>query len=171
MKKVLLPIAIIALGAVVTISSCKKEEVEDPVITYATISGMAYANLDETNDTLDNGSFSTQNEFATEGTKVIAVVNPMDYTNNPDATVNYEQVTYEAMVGSDGSYSFQVEAYSNDATVTIQFSDFAYDTQVYGLDADNNVIKTTERNIYTVADQMVSVVANESKVIDVTYSK
>ena len=171
MKKVILSAAVFSLITSAVFTSCKKEEEETQEQTYASISGLAQANLDETNDTTETGAAEIQYETANEGTKVIAKVNPMDYTNNPDASVNYETVTYETSIGSDGKFAFDtIRAYSNSMMVTITFSDFAADKKEWVTPGVPDDGTETNREVYTTGDQVVSVVAYKTKIVDVTYN-
>lgn len=172
MKKFLLPIAVLILGGSISISSCKKEEEStDIVVSYASITGMAYANTNETNDTLANGASSMQYELVPSGTTIIAVVNPQDYTSNPDAQVNYENISYQATVGADGSYSFDtIAAYANSVNVTINYADFAYNTIDYTVDNTGAQVKSSTRHVYVKADENITLVANDARVVDVNYA-
>ena len=175
MKKILLSVAVVALGFAVTTTSCKKEEQVVETKSFGSISGMAYANLNEANDTLVDGQGSLINETVPEGTIVIATVNPMDYSDNPDATVNYEELSYQTAVLADGSYSLDtIIAYANGVSVELRFTDFVAETTIYdplATDTFNFNITETTRNVYTAANQTITLSANDLKIIDVLYSK
>jgi hypothetical protein len=155
MKKTTFFAAALALGLTVVLTSCGKEEDPDPVKTYGKISGTAFANLDESNNVM---------EKVPAGTTVIARVNPMEYSDNPDFSVDYEEITYVTEVGSSGNYNFpSIEAYTNSQTVTLIFSDFEYNTI---LDDQGN----DTRNVYSAGDITVSLVADQDRIQDVTFA-
>jgi len=171
MKKILLTVTAVALGMTIVFVSCKKEEEVVIPPTYGAISGTAFANLNQTNDTLANGAPQTQLEEAPSGTKVIARVSPANYSNNPDPNVNYEFIVYEAIIGSSGDFLFDtIRAYGTNVNVELIFSDFAEDTKVWGVDANNNAVVVNQHDVYQAANVNVPLVANGTQIVDVTYN-
>lgn len=159
MKKNLLSASTAMFVMIAVITSCKKEEPAAVKPPTGKINGVAYANLDLTNDT----SFTIETrEFAPSGTKVIAQVDQKDYTSNPAPGVTYEKIVYEATIGNGGAYSFDtIKVYGKEVNVKLFFSDFAYDRKTSST--------KTERIVYSEPEQTVVLVANRTKVVDVTY--
>ena len=160
MKTTFLKIGVFLMAGAFSLSSCdKEEEVVPEPDTYATIEGIAWANLNTTNGT---------NEFVPSGTVIIATANTKDYSSNIDNTVNYESVSYTTTVGTNGAYKFtDIVAFDEDVTVTLKFNEFTYN--VIKVDPTDPLLTITEREIFTAGDINVIVVANSVQVQDVTY--
>jgi len=162
MKKNILTLMALTLIAVFAISSCKKDE--EPAttsdMTHATIKGVVYADLDETNDTNTVDPIKDY-EFAPVGTKVILVVNSKDLVANPIAGKTYADITYETEVGANGVYTVTVDATAKTANYTVKADDFTY--------AKKTGTSTTKTTVYQATDQYVSVVKDITKIVDIKY--
>ena len=90
-----------ALGLTVLLTGCSEDE-EEPVKTFGKVSGLVQGDLNENAPGLEIVS----------GKTVIARVNPVDYSNNPDFSVAYEEVIYSTVTDNAGRYAFDIEAYS-----------------------------------------------------------
>jgi len=139
MKKIAILAAI--FGAFVFTTSCKK--VEEPTAVdviesagTATISGFAYADLDDDN--------SPDPEFAPAGTKVFIVIDPMDF---PGASVNMNNpnlLVYTATVGADGKWTATVKAPKTPILATITADPFRADYTDINGDSEDDVIFTLD---------------------------
>jgi hypothetical protein len=137
MKKI--AILAVVFGAFVFTTSCKK--VEEPTAVNviesagtASISGYAYADLDDDN--------SPEAEFAPAGTKVFIVIDPMDF---PGASVNMNNnnlLVYTATVGADGKWSATVKAPKTPINATITADPFREDYTDFSGDTEDDVIFT-----------------------------
>ncbi|MFH2095669.1 MAG: hypothetical protein ABIJ16_08195 [Bacteroidota bacterium] len=154
MKKTLLFITLASLAIMVTFSGCKKEEddyVPEPLPT-ATITGKVWAELDWTN---------AVTEYAPSGTKIIAVYNAGDLVDNPVAGYTYKNITVEATVGSDGTYTLTIPATGNGVGVQITGVDFEYNTVT--------TATTTQRTVYSLGTTNTTVIAGMKQIIDLSY--
>lgn len=144
MKKIAILAAV--FGTFVFTTSCKK--VEDPTAvnliesaSTATISGFAYADLDDDN--------SPEAEFAKAGTKVFIVINPNDFPGASVSLNNDNLLVYTATVGADGKWSATVKAPKTPISATItadpfraRYIDFNGDSEedvIFSLDNGDNV--------------------------------
>ncbi|MFH2144242.1 MAG: hypothetical protein ABIJ97_17580 [Bacteroidota bacterium] len=166
MKKILVLITIASLALMITFSGCKKEEeVLDLTLPTATIKGKVWADLNLANDTTSSGWYKYNPEFAPSGTKIIAVINSVDLVDAPAAGYTYQDLTYEGSVNATGDYTITIPARGTDVNVTIKAVDFTYDQ----ITMDIYPATKTEREIFTVGDQVTTVVANQIRVIDFAY--
>lgn len=145
-------------------TSCENDDDEtsnSPVVTLskATISGIAYANLNLTNDTVPAPDFF---EKVPTGTTIVAVIDVEDLITNPEPGVDYGKKQYQTTVQSDGSYTIDVDATSQDIIVTLKFNDFVYEQKVSDTE--------TQRKIFEAADQFITVTKNVNQVSDVYYN-
>lgn len=90
----------------------------------ATIEGIVYANLDETNDT--TGTMADL-EFVPSNTTIKVILDSEDFIGNPQPGLTYQNLTYTTTVGSGGAFSIEVpaldepinaEVYANNFTAT-----------------------------------------------------
>lgn len=144
-------------------ASCEKDDDDDSETTQieistATISGLVYANLNLTNDTVAAPDYY---EKAPAGTQIIAIIDVEDLITNPEPGVNYGQKQFETTVQSDGSYSLEIDANTKAVNVTLKSDDFTY----------NQVISEDEskRKIFQAAEQYPTVTKNADKIIDIYY--
>lgn len=132
MKNLKLTFGIIAL-ALVFIVACEEEKTNTPVSNgTATISGIAYVNVSELNDT--NVMWEDDYEFVPAGTVLFATFNSQNLVLNPDFGVNYADIILETAVGANGQYSFSIPANSIVFTVNITSDDFRADYTEVGAD-------------------------------------
>ncbi len=117
MRKLFIPIAIVAM----IFTSCKKYEASEPLdlesLPKVTLTGTVYADLDETNATL---------EFAPTGTVVRVSVPYANYDLANESNGNYIQTT---TIGAEGKYSISIPVVTSGVTATISFGDFTYDVK------------------------------------------
>lgn len=118
-------IAILAVifGAFIFTTSCKKIEAPTAVDVIesagtATISGYAWADYDQENET----TFTP--EFAPAGTKVFIVISPNDFPGATTYNNNPNQLVYTATVGADGKWSATVKAPKTPIMATITTDPF-----------------------------------------------
>ena len=142
-------VALTGLSAIM-LFSCKKEEVNTPTssseATKATISGTAYAELDETKEGL---------EFAPNGTKVTLTYKGTDL----------KSYNYTGTIGTDGKYSVSIPVGRDSKEYDIVFENFSAIQTI----AD----KTTKLRNYTVAIGTISSVtltATQNMLLDVQYN-
>jgi hypothetical protein len=135
MKKI--AILAVVFGAFVFTTSCKK--VEEPTAVNviesagtATISGYAYADLDDDN--------SPEAEFAKAGTKVFIVINPNDFPGTSVTQNNDNLLVYTATVGADGKWSATVKAPKTPITATITADPFRATYTDFNGDDEDDVI-------------------------------
>lgn len=166
MKKILALITLTGLALMITFSGCKKDEkVLDLTLPTATIKGKVWADLNLANDTNLTGGYQYHPEFAPAGTKIIAVINSQDLVDSSAPGYTYQDLTYEGSVDGSGNYTITVPARGNTVDVTIKAVDFEYDQIVMAV----YPATTTNRVIYTVADQITTVVSNQIRIIDFAY--
>lgn len=137
MKKI--AILAVVFGAFVFTTSCKK--VEDPTAVdviesagTATISGYAYADLDDDN--------SPEAEFAPAGTKVFIVIDPNDFPGTSVSQNNPNLLVYTATVGADGKWSATVKAPKTPIAATVTADPFRFDYIDFNGDRTDDVIFT-----------------------------
>jgi hypothetical protein len=154
-------LAIVALlfsAFVLTMSSCKKVEAPTAVDVMtsagnATISGIAYAVLDESN---------ADAEYAPAGTSIIVEVDPQDFPGVSTQSNNDNKMFYTATVGANGAWSVSVPAPKDPITVTVRPQDFrATYTDVLGNDLDDQIF--SEGNVN------VTVFEGASELVDLNY--
>jgi len=153
MKTKLLSICAIAALAMM---SCKKTESGTPAEPgTATIKGVIKAPLNLGNDTTANGTFINgyNNEFAPEGTQIIAIVDSEDLQSNPQNGFTYEKLKFTTAVGANGEFSFNdIPAYSTSISVELRFTDFAMEQSQYNPSSNPPVEK-----IFTLSNKTVQV--------------
>lgn len=127
-------IAILAVifGAFVFTTSCKKIEAPTAVNVIesagtATISGIAYADMDDTDP---------EDEFAPSGTKLLITVDQNQFPGASTYANNDNKLMYTATVGAAGAWSVTVKAPKTAITAVVwpqdfrsNYEDFAGDTQ------------------------------------------
>lgn len=114
MKKVFLSLAIVATFAM---GACKnKAENPAPTTGKATIAGFATVDLDLSQAGLQ-GSIPS-------GTKITVVVNTQDLVIAPVSGANYARKVYEAVIGTDGSFSVEIDAIARPFTAAIYPNNF-----------------------------------------------
>lgn len=166
MKKILALITLAGLALMITFSGCKKdEEVLDLTLPTATIKGKVWADLNLANDTNLTGGYQYHPEFAPSGTKIIAVINSVDLVDVPTPGYTYQDLTYEGSVDGNGNYTITLPARGKNVNVRIKAVDFEYNQIVM----DVYPATTTNRVVYTVADQLTTVVSNQIRIIDFAY--
>jgi hypothetical protein len=150
-------LTISALALFVTLSSCEKDDEYTPeAMTKATIKGRVEANLNTTN---------TGDEFAPTGTKIIAVINAADLSNDPVPGYNYKDMTFETTVDANGNYEFKIYANTKNVNVTIMAEDFIYDQVI-----PEGTGTTTQRKVFVAGNQFTTVIKNTTKVVDLFYN-
>jgi len=148
--KILLSLAVVA-GIMMT--SCKKtDDAEPAVIKKATVTGLAYADLDLTEAGI---------EYAPAGTKIIAWVSTEDLYLEADPTATYPKKYYETTVGGDGKYSFSIEVGNNPVKVTVAPGDFWYNQKIA---ADEYKEKA-----YTMGAVSINVFQGQTKILDISF--
>ena len=167
MKRTLISITLASLAILLAFTSCKKDDETDVdlTLTTATITGKVWADLNTANDTTSTGGYQYNPEYAPTSVKIIAVYNTQDLVDDPAGNYTYQNNTVEVNVGSDGTYTLTIPARGNTVNVTLKATDFTYDKVTMGAYPATE----TNRVVYTVADQGVSVVANDYKVVDFHY--
>ena len=173
MKKTLLGIMSFAALSIAVVS-CSEEEQTPLEPGTATVSGRVEANLDEANDTLSNGTPETKLEAIPEGTVITFVVNGMDLDHDPDPGYNYKDKNFTATVGSDGTYSVDIDARETPFDVTVKFDDFAADVVRWSNDpgdttANGMPATITEREVFMKGDETVTIWDGATIVRDFDY--
>lgn len=134
--------AILAASVLATFSSCKKD-LQTPVEPgTATISGRIWANTNETNDTLSDGSASSGNdktEFAPAGTVVTFTIAGADLDQTPQAGYPYKDVVRTTTVDASGNYTVEVPAYEKPTDVKISFNEFDAQVTEWGRDPQDTL--------------------------------
>jgi hypothetical protein len=137
-------VALTGLSAIM-LFSCKKEEVNTPTSSSeaakATISGTAYAELNETTAGL---------EFAPDGTKVIATTTEAGKDYNYTGTI------------TGGKYSISIPVGRDSKVYTIAFDGFSAKAIISD--------KSEKVKSYTQANQTRTLTATQNTVLDVTYT-
>ena len=142
------------LAVAILFSSCKKEEEPTtPTDTNATIKGAAFANM-------NNSSTSPGLERAPTGTRITALIDPMDIMIEPDTTMVTDKIRVFATVDAEGNYTLSVRARNANVPVTIIADDFVFD-QVQD--------SSTIRKVYTANQFNVTVIAGTTTVSDIVY--
>jgi hypothetical protein len=122
------------LGAFVFTTSCKKivEPTALDVIANAgtaTISGIAYANLDDQD---------AEAEFAPSGTKITVAIDPSDFPGASTYYTNPNMLIYTATVGTNGAWTVTVKAPKTPISAMISVDPFrATYTDALGNDTDD----------------------------------
>lgn len=132
----------IYLGAFATaamllaLSSCSKETQTPLEPGTAKVMGLVRANLNEANDTLSDGSASTDPkwEMAPTGTVITFTINSQDLDFNPQAGFPYKDLIYTAQTAADGTYAVDLPAYETPINVDIMFNDFSAQVTEWGMD-------------------------------------
>jgi hypothetical protein len=147
--------------------SCENVQNPEPIDAIdstktATIEGVAYANMDESND--DTGDPDEDYEYAPEGTIVKVVLDSEDFARNNVPGVDYQNLNYTTTVGGSGEYSVEVPALDEEVTAEIHFDEFREDQ----VQADGS----SEERIFRVIPSpfSVTVVADLKSYNDVFYS-
>lgn len=114
MKKLVL---IASFASALIFSGCDNENTVNPTVTLgsATVTGIAYADLDETN---------AEFEKAPAGTKVYVIVNTRNFVLNPTGGT-YADRYYEGTVDANGKYSIAIETGNRPMTVEVVGADFS----------------------------------------------
>lgn len=139
-------------------SSCKK--VEEPTALdvvaaagTATIKGVAYATLDET---------ETDQQYAPSGTKIIIELNANDFPGASTYGANSNMLLYTATVGAAGVYSVSVAAPKTAVTATIRPDDFsATYTDIFDEDWANTP--------FSAGTYSATVIDGSTTVVDIAY--
>ena len=149
-KKVLV---VISLVAFILVSCTKETEPVEVTNGSAKITGVAKCQLDLSN---------SEAEYVPAGTKIMAIIDTDDLVLNNDGTTDYPEKVYSTTVGSDGVYTFSIEANAKNVNVTIKGSDFEYDQKF-----DHT---TFVRKVYTMGDSYSSVVNGVTKIVDLYFN-
>jgi hypothetical protein len=175
--------AFLAASLLATFSSCKKE-LQTPVEPgSATIQGRIWANLNETNDTLSDGSSAigtaaeiSKREFAPQGTVVTFTIKGADLDQTPQAGYPYKDVVRTATVDASGNYTVSVPAYEMPIDVTISFNEFEAQSTQWGRDPQDTLVGGATatrqyRERYYRNDATVTVFDGANLVRDYSYDK
>jgi hypothetical protein len=143
-KLVYASIAVVAIA----ISSCSNENSVNPrpvdqVISKATVTGIVRAELNNTIPSPSLGGSFANAEFipALLAPKVVASINTRDLVLSPASGVTYARKFFEATVGADGSYSFEVEiGPKGSIDVELTYSNFRSDVILSASTTDKGVI-------------------------------
>ena len=153
MKKLIYLTSAIVLSTLLFLSSCVKYEQSTPFVINdsitGTIKGMVYANLDQSNSEL---------ETAPSSTKIYFQVDNDEYLPGTEGSK-----VYTATVGSDGSYSITIPTTNDGVTVKIFADDFEYNQVQW----DGS---TTQRTVFTLPNDYVTVTANQTKIEDLYFN-
>ena len=136
--------AIFILGLLITMflitSSCKDDLTNEAFQNgTATIQGIAYANLDLSNDLT-----GVEWEYVPSGTHIYAIIDSKDLVQNPSSNVSYGDIIYEAVVGENGSFTFTIEANIDSVPVEFESDEFTHN--------EIQVDQSTETEIYYLPD-------------------
>jgi hypothetical protein len=146
-------ILLLALGTL-TLIGCKKEA--EPVMAEygkAEISGIAWAELDNT---------VAGYEKVPAGTKIMAWINTADLITNANlSSGTYETKYYDGVVGANGSYKFTIDVNQKPVNVNIIPADFAFDQVISSTE--------TQRSIYKAGSFSISVTKGGNKIQDINY--
>jgi hypothetical protein len=175
--------AFLAASLLATFSSCKKE-LQTPVEPgSATISGKAWVNTNEANDTTTTGSGTdnngdpvVKNELVPAGTVLTFTIKGADLDQTPQAGYPYKDVVRTTTVDASGNYTVDVPAYEKPIDLIISFNEFDADATRYGIDpadtTSNGLPATrTYRTRYHRADATVTVYDGAKLVRDYLYIK
>lgn len=133
MRKILFVLAA-CIFSILLFNNCSKEEgtsiVSDIPLT-ATISGKVFADLKEdTTQWLFGGTIVYEKVILSPPIKLIATIERKylldTITASTPAALKTGKIQYETTVGSDGSYSFTVDAYNKTVPVVIYAVEFEY---------------------------------------------
>ncbi len=153
MKTIIRLFALTAILAVLTLS-CSKDKENEPISNgTATIHGIAYANLDLTNET---------KEFVPQGTVIYAEIDTEDLVENPDNSLDYGTKQYSTTVGANGEFTFTVDANNTAVTVSFYGDDFQA-TQISSEKSETKTFALSKGNSITVYKGI-------KKYVEVTYS-
>jgi len=139
------------------LAGCKKDETEQPSpITineksFATVSGLVYAQLDYTN---------ADPEFAPAGTKLIFKIDVSDYNSNEGSGQRYYITS--TTVGSDGSYSIDIPTTTKGVDVEVIANEFTYMTKYSST--------FTERSEYSANTSYLNLTTGEIQILDINYN-
>jgi len=155
-------LAIVALlfsAFVLTMSSCKKVEAPTAVDLMtaagnATISGIAYADLDDSD---------SDDEYAPAGTTLIVEVDPQDFPGVSSQNNNDNKMFYTATVGANGAWTVSVPAPKDPISVIVRPQDFRSDFI-------NFLGDTVADQIFEDGSSSVTVFEGASVLIDFWYS-
>jgi len=163
MKKITLSIVLLSIMGMFYFSACTKVDIEkvEKEMTTTLIKGFAYANLDFTNDTNEFGGAEIQYEAVPAGTLLFAKLNSEDLDPNPNGQMEYQTLSFDATVGSDGSFEFKVYAGVDNINVTITAEDFEYNQVI---DED-----TTEKRYFVLPQSVVTVSQGSVDFIDLLF--
>ena len=102
-------------------TSCDKDEptTDSNPIGTATITGYVYMLTDATTNTSLVPDVPAYTQFAPAGTQVILKIDADDLVQDQTNTVNYPEKSYFATVGSDGKYTFTVDAGAKAVNITM----------------------------------------------------
>lgn len=157
MKKV--AILAFAFGAFVFTTSCKKIENPAPLNVIenagtATISGIAYADLDDQD---------AEPEYAPTGTKVTVAIDQNDFPGASTYGNNPNLLLYTTTVGANGAFSLTVKAPKTPIAATVVLDPFrATYTDGGGNDTDDL--------IWSTGDQQVAVWEGNTSLVDFWYN-
>jgi hypothetical protein len=123
-----------AIAMVLVFLIACEDEKSNPVAENgtATISGIAYVNFSELNDTniIEDWNY----EYVPTGTTIYAKLNSEDLVLVPNDYATYADIYIETTVGANGTYSFSVPANSKNFTVEISGNDFLANFVQVGID-------------------------------------
>jgi len=99
--------------------------------------GKIWANTNEANDTLSDGSAASMGEkleYAPAGTIITFTIDGMDLDATPDANYPYKKVVRTATVDASGNYTVDVPAFEQWISAEISFNEFETNVTRYGID-------------------------------------
>ncbi len=127
----------LAVFMLLAFASCKKETQTPAEAGVAKVMGKVWANTNETNDTLSDGSAAPtgeKREYAPAGTMVTFTIDGMDLDATPDANYTYKKVVRMATLDASGNYTVDLPAFENVISVDISFNEFETNVTRYGID-------------------------------------
>jgi len=127
----------LAAFLLVSFASCSKETQTPAEPGTAKVMGKIWANTNEANDTLSDGSTAPAGEkveYAPSGTMITFTIDGMDLDATPEAGYPYKKVVRMATVDASGNYTVDLPAFEQWISVEVSFNEFETNVTRYGTD-------------------------------------
>ena len=172
MKRSKVIFGVMAIAGLAVVGCKKPDPNTPPAVGSANISGVIWANLDQSNDTDAFGAYipGSEPEFAPSGTNMTFIINEGDLDYNPDPTFTYQNLYWNVAIGANGTFTVDVPAINRPLDVTVMFDDFYYAPQGYSfVNPDSNFFNDQTEFTLTAGASVLGIIDGGSYILEAAY--
>jgi hypothetical protein len=161
MKTTIKGMALLAMAAMVTFTSCSDDDQQPLTPGTARVQGRITAKMDMTSHTISS---------VPQGTTVSFIIDSRDLDKNPDPNFVYDKIITQATVDADGFYTVDLPVGNNAVNVEVVYNDFEFDATVIVTDDQGFQTSQVIRKVYTAPTETISLSSGQVKVMDRSYN-